>query len=92
MVSTALIDLMNANRDDARVRHLGERFEAVVDRLLERERSAGHIGEHVETADVLLATGMLATEMSRSEPALRADVARRARAIFRAAFAPRQPG
>ncbi len=88
VVSTALIDLTVRNRHDPHVLALGERFRGVVDRLLNRERSAGHVGEHVETADVLLAVGMLAGELARTDPADRADVAARARRQFRRAFAP----
>ena len=37
----------------------------------------------------MMATGMLATELARADPAERPEVSRRARALFRAAFAPR---
>ena len=89
VVSTALIELITADLHDPRVRPLGERFEAVVSRLVERERAAGHLGAHIETADVTMAVGMLATELARTDPQLRPAVADRARALFRAAFAPR---
>ena len=78
-----------ANLHDPRVAPLGIRFRDVVARLLARERALGHVGAHIEVDDVTMATGMLATELARAEPDQRADVARRARALFRAAFAPR---
>lgn len=89
MVATAFIDLVTANVHDPRVEKLGIRFRAVVARLLERERALGHVGRHVEVEDVAMATSMLATELARADPAQRPEVARRARALFRAAFAPR---
>lgn len=89
VVSTAFIELITADLHDPRVVHLGDRFYGVVARLVARERAQGHIGDHVEPEDVAMATSMLATELARAEPAQRTEVARRARAIFRAAFAPR---
>ncbi|GAA1981695.1 TetR/AcrR family transcriptional regulator [Microbacterium pumilum] len=89
IVSTAFIELITADLHDPRVVPLGLRFNGVVSRLVDRERAAGHIGEHVEPEDVALATGMLATELARADPAQRAEVARRARRLFAAAFAPR---
>lgn len=89
VVSTALIQLITADLSDARVAAMGARFRALVDGLVARDRAAGRVGDHVETEDVTLATGMLATELARAEPAQRAAVARRARALFTAAFAPR---
>jgi AcrR family transcriptional regulator len=92
VVSTALIDLITADLHDARVVPLGDRFAAVVTRLVERERAAGRLGEHIEAEDVMMAVGMLATEIARADPPARPAVARRARALFHAAFAPRRPG
>jgi AcrR family transcriptional regulator len=89
MVATAFIDLITADIHDPRVAPLGIRFSAVVSRLLARERALGHVGSHVEVEDVTMATGMLATELARAAPEHRPEVARRARALFRAAFAPR---
>jgi len=89
VVSTALLDLITADLHDPRVVPLGERFRDLVVRLVEREHREGHIGDHVEPEDVMMATGMLATELSRTDPELRTVVAMRARAIFRAAFSPR---
>ena len=89
VVSTAFIELITADLHDPRVVPLGERFAGVVTRLVARERAAGHIGDHVEPEDVAMATGMLATELARADPEQRPEVARRARALFRAAFAPR---
>ncbi|WP_203581688.1 TetR/AcrR family transcriptional regulator [Microbacterium hibisci] len=89
VVSTAFIELITADLSDARVSAMGARFHALVDRLVARDRAAGRVGSHVETEDVTLATGMLATELARADPAQRAGVARRARALFSAAFAPR---
>lgn len=87
LVSTALIDLTVRNRHDPHVMALGLRFREVVERLLTREREAGHVGSHVETADVLLAVGMLAGELARTDETDRAAVAARARKQFRRAFA-----
>ncbi|MGP3533952.1 TetR family transcriptional regulator [Microbacterium sp. RD1] len=87
-VSTAFIELTTSHRADPAVVHLGERFAALVAALVARERAAGRIGPHVETADVQLAIGMLATELARADLADRAAVAARARAIFHRAFAP----
>jgi hypothetical protein len=61
----------------------------VVRVLLDRDQAAGLIGRHVQVADVLLSIEMLSLLLPRSAPADRAAVARRARGLFRAAFAPR---
>lgn len=89
MVATAFIQLIDADPHDPRVTPLGIRFRAVAERLLARERALGRVGAHIEVEDVTLATGMLAAELARADPDQRAGVARRARALFRAAFAPR---
>lgn len=89
VVSTAFIELITADVHDPRVQPLGERFAAVVSRLVDREHAAGRLGAHIEAADVVMAVGMLATEIARADPPVRAAVADRARALFRAAFAPR---
>lgn len=88
LVSTALIDMITANRDDPRGSRLAERLRVILERLLETEKAAGRIGAHVATRDVLLAVSMLAGELARTAAAERADVARRAGALFHAAFAP----
>ena len=69
--------------------HLAERLNVIVARLLAREQTAGRIGEHVGTADVILAVSMLAGVLARSEAADRPEVARRAWGLFHAAFTPR---
>ena len=89
VVSTAFIDLITADLHDERVLPLGERFAGVVERLVAREREAGRIGAHIDVADVMMAVGMLATEIARADPPARPAVADRARALFNAAFAPR---
>ncbi|HEY6799658.1 MAG TPA: helix-turn-helix domain-containing protein [Agromyces sp.] len=90
VVATALIGFIAAaDPEDPRVRPLRERFEALVSRLVTREREAGRIGSHIETADVTMAVGMLSTELARADAAARPAVAARARALFHAAFAPR---
>ncbi len=89
VASTAFLELVTADLHDPRVVPLGERFNRVVARLVARERAAHHIGDHVEPEDVAMATSMLATELARTDSDQRAAVARRARALFRAAFAPR---
>jgi AcrR family transcriptional regulator len=89
LVSTAFIDMVTANPHDPRVVHLGERFHEIAERALERELAAGRIGVHVATDDLLLAVSMLSGVLARSDPEDRRDVARRAWALFHAAFAPR---
>jgi AcrR family transcriptional regulator len=89
LASTALIDLVTAHRHDPRAVHLAERLDGIVARLLAREQAAGRIGEHVGTADVILAVSMLAGILTRSDAADRPDVARRAWSLFHAAFTPR---
>ena len=89
VVSTALIELITADLSDARIATLGARFHALVERLVARDREAGRVGGHLEADDVTMAAGMLATELARAQPAHRAAAARRARALFAAAFAPR---
>ena len=92
VVSTAFIQLITADRADARVAPLGQRYFQLVALLVARDRAAHRVGEHIETEDVTMATGMLATELARAEVARRPAVAARARALFHAAFAPRRPG
>ncbi len=87
VVSTALIDLTVGNRHDPAVIALGARFHDVVERLLARERAAGRVGEHVDTADIMMAAGMLAGELARTDEAERAGTSARARRLFRRAFA-----
>lgn len=89
VVSTAFIELITADLHDPRVAGLGARFSALVDGVVARDHATGRIGDHIDTDDVAMAVGMLATELARADPAQRPDVARRARALFHAAFAPR---
>jgi AcrR family transcriptional regulator len=89
MAGSAFTHLITADLSDPNVVPLGIRFRRVVMRVLERERALGHVGSHVGIEDVMMATTMMATELARQAPAQRAEVARRAKALFRAAFAPR---
>ncbi len=89
LASTALIDLIQANPHDPRVERLGARVQALTATAVERERAAGRLGEHVDDTDVLLATSMLAGVLSRTEAPDRPATAKRAWALFHAAFAPR---
>ena len=89
VASTALIDLIWLNRRDERVTHLSDRLARIAETVLARERAAGRIGAHVETADVLLAVTMLADLLARTDAADRPVLARRAWSLFHAAFAPR---
>jgi AcrR family transcriptional regulator len=89
LVSTGLIDLITAHPHDPRVERLGRRVQELTRRALEQERTAGRIGEHVEADDVLLAISMLAGVLGRTDAADRPATARRAWALFHAAFAPR---
>lgn len=86
--ATAFVELTTTSRHDPAVVHLGERFRDVVAHFLAREREAGRIGAHVETDDVMLAASMLAGELARTDAGERDAAARRARTIFRRAFAP----
>ncbi len=89
MSSAALISLVTLDAQDPRVMPLVERFFGVVAHLVETDRAAGRIGAQVETADVAMAASMLAAELSRAAAPERPASARRACAIFEAAFAPR---
>jgi AcrR family transcriptional regulator len=89
VVSTAFIELITADMSDPRVAALGTRFAALVTELVERDRSSGRIGAHIDAEDVTMAAGMLATELARTEASQRPAVGARAKALFVAAFAPR---
>ncbi len=86
MAGTALVDLIMANRHDPRVEALRERVTGLIRALLERERLAHRVSPGVTTEDVELALAMLAGVLSRSDPDERPEIARRARALFSAAF------
>lgn len=88
VVSTALIELLTEDVRDPRVLPLGIRLRGLVELVVSREREAGRVSSDVDPDDVLLATEMLAAAIARAEPDARADVARRARRIVRAAFVP----
>lgn len=88
-VSTAFIRLLSAEQRDPRADALGERFDALVAGLVERDRAAGRIGDHVEPGDVELAVSMLAHELASTPESGREDAARRALRLFARAFAPR---
>jgi AcrR family transcriptional regulator len=92
MGSVALIDMITAAPDDPRAEHLHARVADLIREILARDRLAGRIGSHVEVEDVLLSISMLSVLLPRSAPGDRPGVALRARALFRAAFAPRQGG
>ena len=87
MRSTALVELITAERHDPRTTHLNTRMMALVGRMLLRDRQAGRIGAHVDVDDVVLAVGMLGIVLSRTDEPERPNVAERARAMFRRAFA-----
>jgi AcrR family transcriptional regulator len=87
--STALIELITADLNDSRVRPLSDRFAAVVNSLVERDRAEGRISDHIDAEDVMMAVRMLSTELARTEAPARPAVAERARRLFHAAFAPR---
>ena len=89
MGSIALIDMISAAADDPRAEHLRTRITAVIEVILARDTGAGRVGEHVEAADVLLAISMVSVLLPRSAPEERTGIARRARKVCRAAFAPR---
>lgn len=85
--STMMIELVNSHRHDPRVAHLRGRFRAIVAALLAREQAAGRVEANLDPEDVILATGMLAAELARTDPPDRPAVARRARSLFGRAFA-----
>ena len=87
-VSTAMIDLVEADRHDPDVERRGARFAAIVGRLVRTERETGALASHVDVDDVLLAVGMIATVLARSDEGERAALATRGRAIFARAFRP----
>ena len=89
VVSTAFIDLNWHHRHDENVTHLSDRLAGIVEGVLVREQAAGRLGNHVESADVLLAITMLADVISRADAAERPDVARRAWSLMHHAFLPR---
>ncbi|KJC64285.1 TetR/AcrR family transcriptional regulator [Agreia bicolorata] len=86
LVSTAMIDMIQAAPDDPRVLNLERRVEVLVSRIVQREREAGRLGDHVEVADVVLSISMIAGAVARTPTDRRTGVARRARALVRAAF------
>lgn len=88
LASTALIDMIVSERNDQRAEHLATRMTAVAAALLTRDQACGRIGNQVETEDVMLSISMLAFLLARTPPLERPETAARARAIFRAAFAP----
>lgn len=85
-VSTAFIRLLSAEQRDPRASGLGARFDALVARLVEGDRAAGRVGDHVEPADVELAVSMLAHELASTPEPGRAQAARRALRLFERAF------
>ncbi|MGA1836938.1 helix-turn-helix domain-containing protein [Herbiconiux sp. 11R-BC] len=89
LVSKALIDLITADIGDERVEHLGTRVQAVVETILGREKAAGRIRAEIDTTDVMLAVAMLAGVLGWNPIDDRREVARRAWALFHAAFQPR---
>lgn len=86
-VSTALSDLLVAERADPRVHSIGDRFRAVAETVTENERRSGRLDERTTSADVMLGIEMLAGLLSRTPPSERTAVAARARALLSAAFA-----
>ncbi|WP_280524179.1 TetR/AcrR family transcriptional regulator [Labedella gwakjiensis] len=88
-VSTALSDLLVAERDDSRVRHIGERFAEVAATVAANEYRAGRLDDRVTAADVMLGVEMLAGLLSRTPSSERVDVAARARALLSGAFSRR---
>ncbi len=88
-ISAAIIQLIWDHRDDERVARFGERIRALADTALAHEQSAGRVGAHVRTEDVLLAITMLATVSERSDGADPRTDAHRARELIDLAFEPR---
>lgn len=88
-VSTALSDLLVAERDDPRVHQVGVRFTEVAATVTENERRAGRLDDRITSADVMLGVEMLAGLLSRTPPPERVVVAARARALLGDAFSRR---
>ncbi|MGD8193197.1 TetR/AcrR family transcriptional regulator [Herbiconiux sp. P18] len=86
LVSTAMIDMILGDRDDARVGHLGDRMLAVVTRVADREQAAGRLRPGVSAPDVFLAVSMIAGVLASAPAAQRRDVAARARRLLEPAL------
>lgn len=80
--ASALIELITDHREDPRVAPIEQRFVVAVSTVVKRDRLAGRINEQVDEMDVSLAVSMLSSVVARAEPERRAEVARRARALF----------
>ena len=89
IVSTALTDLLVAEREDPRVGHIRSRFLDVADAVIANERRAGRLDDRIATSEVMLGVEMLSGLLSRTPPAERAEVAARARALLSGAFSRR---
>jgi AcrR family transcriptional regulator len=87
--STALIELFTLERNDPRALRFGTRVMAVVTAILNRDKAAGRISDHVEPDDVMVSVSMLSVLLSRTDAADRPAVVARARTIFRNSFAAR---
>lgn len=86
LVSTAFIDMVNADQHGEGAGLLEERLRSLVAALLARDKAASAVGEHVEPEDVLVAITMLADLLAHTPLEGRAPAAQRARRIFALAF------
>ncbi|MCS5715517.1 TetR/AcrR family transcriptional regulator [Herbiconiux sp. CPCC 205716] len=82
LVSTAMIEMIRAERDDERVDHLGERMRSVVTEVVSREQAAGRLGAGVTADDVFLVVSMLAGLLSVTPPSQRPAAVTRARELL----------
>ena len=92
IVSTAFIDMVNADQHGDGAYRLAVRLDAIVSTLLARDQAAVRVGAHIQPADVLVSITMLADLLARTPMAERDAAAGRALALFGAAFAPRADG
>jgi len=82
IVSTALFEMIEAERADASDFELNSRVSAIVDATLPAARDTGQVPPEVTADDVLLAVAMLAGALAKSPRAARRAVAERAWALL----------
>jgi AcrR family transcriptional regulator len=86
LVSTAMIDMIRADRADERVDHLSERMLAVVAQVVDRERVAGRLPAAITPDDVFLVVSMLAGLLATTPAEQRRAAVTRARELLHPAF------
>ncbi|MBF4571612.1 TetR/AcrR family transcriptional regulator [Herbiconiux sp. VKM Ac-1786] len=91
LVSTAMIDMIRAERDDDRVDHLRERMLRVVGEVVSREQAAGRVRHGVSADDVFLVVSMLAGLLATTPEPQRAAAVARARELLAPGLDPLDP-